>query len=650
MPRPSLSKSWKRLTSKLGAEKDASIYTRRLDWTKQEIRLIKILPEANPPSNIGPSCIEIELHYVSLEDAPKYTALSYAWGDPNVTKLALVDGKAFQVTINLEAGLREIRSEQESNKESSPTLYWIDALCIDQNNDVEKAEQVQNMATIFRQAIEVLIWLGESDSDTSMIFSELKVFASVAQAAGIDVDDYDSVEENKHKVAGIIQSSQLFQAENWRALKKFLSRNWWERTWVIQEIAFATSACMACGSERIDWSNMISFMTVVLFFMILPSPSSATAIAEHKETMSKVLGIYRKVGNFLSTSEVISESLENILMLLQFYAASDRLIATDPRDHIYSRLAFMQESDRAQITVRYDSQWSCRQLYAEVTELIMRQSGLSILQYAEPEFNLAELDLPSWVLNFAKQDTTLIVRFNSDSSFHACGVTALEDFNFHVDASRNVLHLKGLEIDSIAVIGQVFTHHDFGITDSHDLDTQEEAIQHIEELHAWINNIRRMLSVTSCFYKTSDSDLINSDLTEEAIFRTCVMGCNGEPISAEIRESYRKLIGEIEPPEDFKDDSWKWKLEASTLFIDHNCIRGRTPFMTSQGYLGLARGPVSSGDHVHILQGAKTPFVFHCKDDGQLELKSDAYVDGVMFGEIFDNQLSPKEWIPLEVC
>lgn len=40
---------------------------------------------------------------VSLDDKPKYTALSYVWGDPNVTSPIKVNGVTYQVTINLEA-------------------------------------------------------------------------------------------------------------------------------------------------------------------------------------------------------------------------------------------------------------------------------------------------------------------------------------------------------------------------------------------------------------------------------------------------------------------------------------------------------------------------------------------------------------------
>jgi hypothetical protein len=651
MPRPSLSKSWKKLTSKPGARKHASIYKRRLDWTKQEIRLIMILPQATSPSSVGPSRVEIELHYVSLQDAPKYTALSYAWGDPDVTQSVLVDGKMHEVTINLEAALREIRSEQNSNKKTSPTMYWIDALCIDQSDDMEKAEQVQNMSTIYRQSTEAVIWLGEGDPGISLIFPKLKELASLAQAAGIK--DYLTLLDDEHDDAflnaglPIFNASPLFHHDLWPAVFDFFSRDWWQRAWVVQEITFAPSARIACGPERIDWSDIISFLTLVTAFVTWQH-SLMTTEWDYMEKVRKGVSIHGRAGYFLQMRHVINQSLGSIIML-PYFCGYDQLIATDPKDQIYSRLAFMQESDRTQITVRYDSLWSCRQLYAQVTEIVLREVGFSIFHCAEHGSHSTELELPSWVLNFNKP-RGFIFSIRTHNSFHACGVMALKDFNFHVDTSRDLLHLQGLEFDSIMAIGQPFIHPSFDIIGLHELDTQDRAIRHMEELIAWIKDLRRMLSTTSGFYMTSDSELTNFDLTEDAIWTTCVLACDKEKPSTEIHESYKTLMGEIEPPEEFKDDSCNWKLEGSSLFIDRKTIRGRTPFVTSKGYLGLANEPVCSEDHVYLLQGAKTPFVFHKKENGQLELKSDAYVHGIMFGEVFDDEVSPKEWTPLEVC
>jgi hypothetical protein len=383
--------------------------------------------------------------------------------------------------------------------------------------------------------------------------------------------------------------------------------------------------------------------------VFMSSRPSAAFYSTYSKLASKVSKVDVTAGHFLNVPNLKNGSLAEIVMVPYFNHLGP-LIATDPRDQIYSRLAFMHESDRANIVVRYDSSWSCTQLYAQVTELILRQFGLSLLQYAGPEANSTGLQLPSWVLNFNRNESLHTLRMQGRNSFYACGSTAIEDFDFHVDANRYVLHLNGLEIDSIASIGQIFSHPYLDINGTHELDGQERAFRHVEELGAWINDLRRMLSVASCFYTILDSDLTDFDLTEDAILRTCVMDCNGKLPSPEVRESYKALMSEIEPPEEFTGELSKWKLEASILFMEQKRIQGRTPIVTSKGYLGLASGPVLVGDHVYIVQGARTPLVFHKKGNGQFELKSDAYVHGIMYGEIFDDEQNSKQWTPMEVC
>jgi len=78
-----------------------------LDATRDQFRLHSLAPDADPDSDI--TC---RLFKVSLVDEPSYTALSYVWGDPTITKPVLVNGIEVQVTLNLERALRHIRQVQ----------------------------------------------------------------------------------------------------------------------------------------------------------------------------------------------------------------------------------------------------------------------------------------------------------------------------------------------------------------------------------------------------------------------------------------------------------------------------------------------------------------------------------------------------------
>jgi hypothetical protein len=80
-----------------------------LDFVNFEIRLLTLL-ENEDSSQDGQICCELK--HASLDDPPKYHALSYCWGDPMVIAPILVNGSTMEVTTNLEAALRELRAQK----------------------------------------------------------------------------------------------------------------------------------------------------------------------------------------------------------------------------------------------------------------------------------------------------------------------------------------------------------------------------------------------------------------------------------------------------------------------------------------------------------------------------------------------------------
>lgn len=127
-----------------------SIYTSASpDASAKEIRLARLLPGKRSDAII------METYLVALQDRPAYKALSYTWGSLEFSHEILVNGIPFRLTANLDSALRHIRSENESLD------VWIDLICINQEDLMEKASQVSLMGEIFRLTNEVLIWLGD---------------------------------------------------------------------------------------------------------------------------------------------------------------------------------------------------------------------------------------------------------------------------------------------------------------------------------------------------------------------------------------------------------------------------------------------------------------------------------------------------------
>lgn len=83
-----------------------------------------------------------------------YDALSYAWGDTVNQQWIVLNGSPVRVRKNLHDALLELRERGIKGP------IWIDALCINQSNKLEKAQQLPLMNFIYDQADTVYVWLG----------------------------------------------------------------------------------------------------------------------------------------------------------------------------------------------------------------------------------------------------------------------------------------------------------------------------------------------------------------------------------------------------------------------------------------------------------------------------------------------------------
>jgi hypothetical protein len=259
----------------------------------QSIRLLTIHPAENITDSIKCSIETVDL--VSEKD--KYDAISYSWGMDDGSGdafLLTLDDKPFYITQNLWDGLRRIRRCKE------PVRIWIDAVCINQNDDAEKSVQVLMMADIYAGAENVHVWLGEGEdaSEDKLFLKVLKLMeeravtfrpwkdlkgrhyhcfvlpllgkgASRCSGCVTAHDDNTLCEVHvdwlTNKDAHVDWMSKWFvsdPAEGHNATKmtnlgiKFFSRRYWKRRWILQELAFAKKQLLYWGGCVMDVSNL----------------------------------------------------------------------------------------------------------------------------------------------------------------------------------------------------------------------------------------------------------------------------------------------------------------------------------------------------------------------------------------------------------
>jgi hypothetical protein len=96
----------------------------------------------------------VELTKLPTADVSTYDALSYAWGRGEVCWIIYIDGRPFKTTQVVYDFL------YERSPVFFPRTIWIDSICIDQQNNEEKTQQLKRMTDIYHIAGRVTAWLG----------------------------------------------------------------------------------------------------------------------------------------------------------------------------------------------------------------------------------------------------------------------------------------------------------------------------------------------------------------------------------------------------------------------------------------------------------------------------------------------------------
>ncbi|KAN0099210.1 HET domain containing protein [Hyaloscypha variabilis] len=213
----------------------------------RQIRLLTILPIDD--GNNGDSPIQCSLKPVFLdEEQPVYTALSYTWGHEHDRVRIEVNGEDFPATRNLHSALKHFRNTQDP----IPTL-WVDAICINQNHNNEKEEQVKFMQNIFSGAKETWAWLGHEANESSKAIDLINDLSNVyLNSCKNDKTDPEQADKSQW---GSLTSRGLEKYAT--AMDHLLARNYWYRVWIVQEIVLSKNIIFFCGGRKFFWQSLL---------------------------------------------------------------------------------------------------------------------------------------------------------------------------------------------------------------------------------------------------------------------------------------------------------------------------------------------------------------------------------------------------------
>jgi hypothetical protein len=277
-----------------------------IDLERPAFRLLQLLRGNGP-------IVECMLYQAYLDgtDTVPYDALSYTWGGTDKTSTVTVNGKTFDVTENLHSALQHLRSEDIDR------VLWVDAICIDQDNEEERGHQVQQMCKIYSQAEEVIVWLGQATEETNILMDSLR-----------RLEEYSSMHEHRHWDLAqwttfwlLVPQDSGFEPR--KGLDMLLGRPWFRRVWILQEIANAKKASVWCGTKSVRART----------FALAPSLIGVNPERHCQAVLDIMPGHLREETWW-------GESRDLYNLLLKFRESK----ASDPRDKVYALLGISSDA------------------------------------------------------------------------------------------------------------------------------------------------------------------------------------------------------------------------------------------------------------------------------------------------------------------
>ena len=162
----------------------------------------------------------------------------------------------FSATKNLVAALRHVRHgfasvNSMSHFKELPNRFWVDAICVNQNDIPERNAQVQLMRSIYRDAALVLSWLGLTNDTMRIALQAIKTIHSKVELMGRKVTSLEPL--LKHDILLVEDTEEGFLPNAaWSAIQHLFNLDYWDRIWIVQEVTLARENYMLVGNDILD--------------------------------------------------------------------------------------------------------------------------------------------------------------------------------------------------------------------------------------------------------------------------------------------------------------------------------------------------------------------------------------------------------------
>jgi hypothetical protein len=596
----------------------------------------------------------------------RYIAVSYCWGTKKPDRcVVLTDTSYITVTENVETLMRHLIS---TSKEG---LIWIDAICINQQDNAEKSSQIQLMKDVYAGARKVEVWLGlnissihetamwslinqmQSPLDTGRVWNSSDPKDETSIRADED-HDCDTADDD----ADAPPDGILF------AFSVLALSEWFERIWVVQEVCFGRQVDFHYGKIVFPLESLCSILLELKkHYPWFPIP------IDNYERRSDGLKYVSPAVEQLNWTYALRDGIQSSEWrhwntLGAVFASLHSLKATEPRDKIFALLGLASEESYRGLIPDYGA--TVPDVFTDVTRHLISNNadnrGLSILGFAGISFHRPAFQdhyVASWIPDFSNTSgasiwSSKITHYKAASLYQ----TAVTPFKLTNEVSlgpegsehhpprdrarnnaptwqadipeqlRSTSELDALlvfgscidEITGIGLQGRLKDQPDYYGPDNFS-EWVEDALQIAHRLEPYRTNE----NPEEVCWRVLFANVVSQKTPESSLF-----------------ENIDALRSDIEDP-----DSW---LDVSLSLQYSSAGVSRRVFWTKEGYMGLAANAIQPADQVWLFAGASVPFIVRPIARIQLpseirvrqsewsspslsQLVCEAYVHGIMQGE-----------------
>ncbi|EEU35267.1 uncharacterized protein NECHADRAFT_88090 [Fusarium vanettenii 77-13-4] len=574
---------------------------------------------------------------LAAQDTPEYIALSYTWHEkslPNLFRPVLINEKYLAVSLNLWNFLQNYRQT------AGERIIWIDQICINQDDQDERVQQIGQMCAIYERASMDVFWIGEPDEHTEDVMDMLESLNRLEMSHLASGHRHPGIDALLNPIYMHAVGLPVYPSSKWGALMHFISRSAFERAWIIQEVAVSQNTAIFCG-------------LLVLPFDILGR--AATFLVESfwithlhgQYKVSRATGFLTVMMNCrLRHQQGERQSLDLLL------ASTRRFKATMPVDKIFA-LMNLSESRRSEPLpplLQPDYRKSVVEVFRDVTLHLISRGSLDVLSGIEDAKFRHFHQLPSWVPDYSVHQVVSILSMPPRSgqlTLYAAATARHVDVR-HSPAAPNTLVLSAYIFDTIERIAPLTDHAsqlrlenwgrllDFGArypSVNGEFGTMIDAFW-----RTLIGNIglgmheypvpQEWIGHFAAFASQSREELLeylassHATLREEGDISSLTPGIDS------ILDGLRNVLA----PDGFLGKDSK-RFESTV----HHVSWSRKLFITKTGYIGLAPPSAQPGDAVVLFSGGRVPFIVReeISDSSKYyRVVGETYVHGIMDGEL----------------